>query len=373
MIDSARGTFVASANNVRFHVRERWTGITIVHHVAGDGDVWATSGRRILQGKPGDWRVVASFPRSWPRDLCGWWRPLARAGRADKCNVYVNRAGHALGIRGGCVYHVHQNRMSEVGRIQGDCVLHGGITEDEQGWTYFGEYFRNRERGIVRIWRTPPDLCHCEVAHEFLPGEVRHVHGIYRDPYDNAALWFTVGDYAGECHLGRTQDRFESVELYGDGTQMWRAVRLFFTPEHVCWLTDSHIEQNVACRMSRSGAALEIGQQIPCSAWYGTTTRDGLHVAFTTVEAGPAIQRNESSVLVSQDAFTWSELACFQKDWWKPFRLFKYGVISCPSGEMDSDDLLISGEGLIGFDGVSLRVSLDDADDAVREKLSNPC
>ena len=236
-------------------------------------------------------------------------------------------------------------------RIQGDCVLHGGICDDVEGWSYLGEYFRNPERGPVRIWRMSPDHNLHEVAHEFAAGSIRHVHGIYRDPFEDSALWVTVGDYAGECYILRTRDRFNSLERFGDGGQIYRAVKLFFTQEHVCWLTDSNLEQNYACRMDRAKSRLEMGQTIPNSTWYGATTADGLQIAFTTVEPGPAKQRDEAAVLVSDDGFTWHEVGAFRKDIWRPQRVFKFGVIACPSGTYSSDSVYLSGEGLRGLDG----------------------
>jgi hypothetical protein len=242
--------------------------------------------------------------------------------------------------------------------IQGDCVLHRGICEDSSGWAHFGEYFMNPQRVPVRIHRLSPDLDRWEVAYEFPAGRIRHVHGVYPDPYDAQALWVTVGDYAGECYLMRTRDGFETLESFGDGTQIWRAVALFFQPDHVCWLTDSHLEQNYACRMDRRTGTLERGQPVPCSAWYGAPTTERLFVAFTTVEPGPAIQRSESSVLVSRDGFRWEEVRTYRKDFYRPMRVFKYGVISCPSGELSASDFWISGEGLVGIDGASQRLCI---------------
>jgi hypothetical protein len=227
--------------------------------------------------------------------------------------------------------------------IQGDSVLHRSFSEDAQGNIYFGEYFMNPERRPVRIWRVAPDLKSWEVACE-LPG-VRHVHGIHADPFDPGVFWATVGDFAGECFLVRTQDGFQSTQRFGDGSQIWRAVNLFFTKESVNWLTDSNLELNHACRMKRVDGTLEVGQDIDCSAWYGCTTREGLHVAFTTVEQGPGILSNQSSVLLSRDAFHWEKVAGFKKDFWRPVKVFKYGVISCP-------------EGLVGLDGCSIRAEI---------------
>jgi len=344
----------------RWVVLESLPQVSIVHHVERDGTAWATAGRRILRRRPGQsWERLTRFPFRVPRDLFGWSRPTIRASRAEKCNVFVNSRGLVLAIRSGEAFALRPGgKLAPLFPIQGDCVLHGGICEDREGWTYVGEYFQNVRRGPVRIWRVAPGLDGHEVAHEFPVGDVRHVHGVFRDPYDEAALWATVGDYVNECYLVRTRDRFASVERFGDGTQTWRAVNLYFTPDHVCWLTDSHLEQNYACRMDRRSGQLEKGQAIACSAWFGLTTSDGLHISFTTVERGPGIQRNESSVLASSDGFHWTEIACFRKDAWRPVRVFKYGVISCPTGTMPSSEFYISGEGLVGLDGTSRRVGI---------------
>jgi hypothetical protein len=310
---------------------ERIPEITILHHLDTEGQLWATRGRTIVKGESGaKWAQVADFPRAYPRDLFGFSRPTARAMRADKANVYVNTHGGMLGIRAGIVYALDlKGNLTSLFEIQGDSVLHGGICEDQNGWTYFGEYFMNPARGEVHIFRLDPALKTWEIAHTFQAGEVRHVHGIYRDPYDTQALWVTSGDAMGECYLYRTRDRFTTVERIGEGTQLWRAVRLFFTEDAVCWLTDSQLEQNHSCRWDRESQQLTLGQRFDAPAWYGSTTTEGLHLAFTTVEPGPAVSRNTAGIYASQDAFHWEEIYRFPKDAWRPMKLFKYGVISC--------------------------------------------
>jgi hypothetical protein len=184
------------------------------------------------------------------------------------------------------------------------------------------------------------------------------VHGIYRDPFDPDALWATTGDFENECYFYRTDNRFKTTQRLGDGSQMWRAVRLFFTPEYICWLTDSNLVQNYACRIRRSDGEIEIGQKIDASAWYGAMTKKGHHIAFTTIEPGPGILTNKSSILVSSDGFNWKPLHQFKKDFWRPMKVFKYGVISCPTGEMSTREFYLSGEGLVGLDGTSMKVEL---------------
>ncbi len=338
---------------------DRYPDVTIAHHVGHDGVVWATCKRRILCRESGSWRHFALFPLCLPRDLFGFSRLTSRPMRADKCNVYVNTSNVVLGIRGGWVYHICRDaHPRQLVNIHGDCVLHRSICEDNQGWSYFGEYFRNPARKSVRIWRISPDASCGEVACEFPQGSIRHVHGVYADPHNPQKLWVTVGDQNGDCFIFTTDNRFATLDRWGDGSQLWRAVTLFFTKTHVSWLTDSPIRQNNACRVERDSMRLEVGQAIAASAWYGTTTTEGVHVAFTTVEPGPAIHRRESSILISDDAFHWQEVFSFRKDLYRPMRLFKYGVISCPSGLLSAENLLVSGEGLVGLDGctVSIRI-----------------
>jgi hypothetical protein len=346
---------------MKLRILERYPRMTILHHVDGDGQLWGTFHRHVCVRKDGSWQRVAQFPFHAPRDYFDFSRPTARLFRADKCNVYRNRLGAVLGIRAGQVYRISVGVVPQpqpLFTIQGDCVLHGSIGEDAAGNVYLGEYFMNPERGAVRIWRVAAALDAWEIAYEFPAGSIRHVHGVYRDPYDEEGLWVAVGDFRGECFILRTKDAFKTLERYGDGEQIWRAVKLFFTEDHVCWLTDSNLELNHACRMQRRTGKLEIGMDIANSGWYGTTTREGLHVAFTTVEKGPGITSRFSEILVSRDAFHWESIYAFKKDWYRPVQLFKYGVVNCPSGLMSQHDLYISGEGLVGLDGSSMRIDI---------------
>lgn len=341
-----------------FEIVERLPQVTLVHHREADGTLWATAGRTILRFREGRFREAARFPFISPRDFFGFTRPGARLFRADKANLFANSSGRLLGVRAGTVYSLGEHGLAPLFQINGDCALHGGLCEDREGWSYLGEYFMNAAREGVRVWRVAPDASSWEIAHEFHPASIRHVHGLFRDPFDPAAIWMTTGDAQGECHLYRTDDRFHTLERLGDGSQTWRAVRLFFTPDHIAWLMDSQDQQNYACRISRSDGHLEMGQPIGATTWYGAQTTDGLCLAFTTVEAGAGIQRQESAVLVSVDAFAWQEIHTFRKDAWRPMKLFKNGVLICPSGPMTSQDVYLSGEGLRGLDGQSARVRI---------------
>lgn len=339
---------------------EKYPEITIIHHRQKNGTLWATSGRKILyRNSNSGWLLFNKFPISYPRDLFSFSRPASRAMRSDKSNIYVNAKNSVIGIRGNKVYSIEEKKQpKELLQINGDSVLHGGICEDAEGNIFFGEYFMNPNRIPVIIWKVSADLTHWESVFSFPEGSARHVHGIYPDPYESGIFWVTVGDFENECYFYKFDQEFNLVEKYGDGTQLWRAVRIFFTEEHILWLTDSNLDQNYACRMNRDTQEIEIGQKIDASAWYGSKTEDGIFVAFTTVEPGSGIKTSYSSLLTSKDGFKWSDAARFKKDSWRPMKLFKYGVISCPSGVFKSDEFFISGEGLQGFDGISMKIKI---------------
>lgn len=342
--------------NFSFEKIDTYPNATILHHIDEQGNLWATSQRNVIKRNGKSWNTIAKFPFSFPRDVFAFSRPTARLMRSDKCNIYINKHGKMLGVRGGSVYAVDQDHMRFLFHIQGDCVLHRSIVEDEDGALYFGEYFMNPERKPVRIWQVDPQLETWRIVYEIM--SVRHVHGIYEDPLHRGNFWVTVGDFEGECYLLKTCNYFKTLERYGDGSQIWRAVNLFFTQDHINWLTDSNLEQNHACRMHRTSHRLEIGQTIDASVWYGCTTIEDVHIAFTTIEQGPAIMSNTSTVLASRDAFNWEKVYGFKKDFWRPVKLFKYGVISCPSGPLSINNFYISGEGLVGLDGSSMQVKI---------------
>lgn len=341
----------------KFEIIEKIPKATIIHHIENGGKVWATHGRRIFYREESRWQNFAIFPFTFPRDIFAFSRLTTRVMRSDKCNLIVNKFGKILGIRGGWVYSIERGITKLLFRIQGDCVLHGSICEDGAGNFYFGEYFMNPERKTVHIWRVASDLKSWQSAHEL--ENIRHIHGVFRDLSFENVFWVTVGDFQGECFILQTKDYFKSFTKFGDGSQTWRAVNLFFTDTHVSWLTDSNLDTNHACRLRRDTGELEVGQPIDASTWYGCTTSEGNHLAFTTIERGPAIESDHSSILVSEDAFHWQKVYAFKKDFWKPVQVFKYGVISCPSGKMHNDSIYLSGEGLVGLDGVSIKARLN--------------
>lgn len=342
----------------RVHIERFQPQATIVHHVDEQG-TWATRGRTLLlsDSDAQTWKTMGQFPWVWPRDAVSFFRLGQRFARADKCLVLPVESG-VLGIRAGNVYRIAEGEVQPIGNIQGHCPLHRSATVAGSGAVYFGEYFGNRQRGAVRIYRVSEQLDAMDIAYTFVAGQIRHVHGVYRDPFVDGRLWVTTGDYAGENYLLFTDDEFQTVERLGDGSQMWRAVGLLFTAEKVAWITDSHLQQNYAITLDRGSLQIEKHQAFPGPVWYSATTSDGLFLAGTTVERGPGAQEKVASVWVSRDAIEWTRILSFQKDRW-PMPHFKFGTLSFPSGTYSSKQIWISGEAVRPIDGTSLLVRVE--------------
>jgi hypothetical protein len=329
------------------------SSFTIVHHV-DESKILTSRGRVVVQHSMNGTRKI-TMPFERPRDFSFGIRMLERLLRADKCLV-VPHDGSVVIIRGGKVYRWGSG-LEIVGRLQGDCPLHRSSAEGASGSLYFGEYFMNPSRVPVRIHCLRPSGTTTEIAYEFPAGQIRHVHGIHRDPFHATRLWVTVGDENGECYLYWSDDEFDTIHRIGDGSQLWRAVGLMFSDDAVLWGTDSPHRTNHFVAMDRASGELRVGQKVEGTIWYAGRTCDGVYFAGSSVEKGPGVTTNRANVYVSWNGVQWECKAGFDKDC-LPMPAFKWGTISFPSGSFSSEQIWISGEALRGLDGRSQLLNL---------------
>jgi hypothetical protein len=146
-----------------------------------------------------------------------------------------------------------------------------GLARDASGAIYYGEYATGAlaPDETIRVWRSRDAARTWEVAHEFAPGAVRHVHAVQWDPH-GGALWVATGDRDAECRVGYSRDGGASFTWIGAGSQTFRAVSFLFTPEAVAWAMDS--PQRVVRRVMRwdraSGALSESRSELPHPGYY---------------------------------------------------------------------------------------------------------
>jgi len=202
------------------------------------------------------------------------------------------------------------------------------------GAFYYGEYRSNPERSPVHIWRKQEAGADWQPVWRFTG--VRHVHGVFHDPYTDA-LWLTTGDQGEEVGIWRTQDDFETLERIVGGSQQCRAVQLLFTKDHIYFGSDTPQEQNHIYRMDRGGKNIEPLAAVGSSVFYGCKV--GEHLFFSTAtEPSDVNQTRNAEVWGSGDGEKWKLLRLFKKDLW-PMKYFQYGQVLFPAGPGDGANL----------------------------------
>ena len=88
-----------------------------------------------------------------------------------------------------------KGNISSIDKFSETRPMSRGICESKSGVTYIAEYTPNPHRGSVKIFYSK-DLKNFDIAWEFPPGSIAHVHALVVDPEsDKARGFFSVADY----------------------------------------------------------------------------------------------------------------------------------------------------------------------------------
>jgi hypothetical protein len=240
------------------------------------------------------------------------------------------------------------SRFTPIAGLARPCrVLRSACALGKDGNVYFGEYVANAERGPIRLYRYVPGSPRVDLVHTFPAGEVRHVHGIYHDPY-TARLWCVTGDVGGECRILHSGDGFQSFETQGEGDESWRTVSLAFTESAVYFATDAQFIPNVIYRLDRATGERETLGRIDGPVYVCRAIGNEIFFAVTA-ELCPS-QVGRSATLWHVDGCgKVSALTSFPKD-----RLhvdyFMMGTLHLPLGPGERHRLYLHGVGLEGAD-----------------------
>ncbi len=191
-------------------------------------------------------------------------------------------------VSNGAAERVHELRY--FGRGIGRGLMPHGLTVDDAGTLYYGEY-PTRKMGAddtVRIYRSADQGRSWEIAHEFAGNFVRHIHAVQWDPHGRA-LWVATGDTDAESRIGYSEDRGESFTWIGSGDQQFRAVSLLFLEESVTWAMDSPVVESRIVRWRRATGVVETSEQALPSPGYYARAIDGKSGLVTLAERDAAV------------------------------------------------------------------------------------
>lgn len=195
------------------------------------------------------------------------------------------------------------------------------------GQVYYGEYRPNPERSPVSVWHSDDDGKCWQAAAKLQ--SVRHIHGVFHDPYSNE-FWVTTGDHNSESAIMRSNDNFKTLEKIISGSQQTRVVQLLFTENHVYYGSDAPEEKNYLYRLSRQDNTVEKLCATGSSVFFGFSNHTGLFFS-TAIEPSRTNLSRKSEVWFSANGESWQNILSFQKDF-LPMRYFQYGQVQFPSG-----------------------------------------
>lgn len=302
---------------------------------------------------------IGTYPRAFWKNSAARFRPFQRLLRHLYYNVLKLPDGSLFLTFGRSIgIYAHGSVHTINGFIRPSRILRSGCAMDKNGIVFLGEYLNNPERSPIRVYRYIPGSTRLEVVYTFQAGAIRHVHGIYRDPYTED-LWCVTGDRGSECRILRTIDDFRHLETVGEGDESWRCVSLLFSRDAIYYATDSEFQQNRIYRIDReTGKRNELGN-IDGPVYYSYRLNNDLFFGVTA-ELCPG---QKGSTHKGRSASLWhidkddkiQKLLSFEKDT-LPVKYFMPGTLHFPRGPGLTGRFYVHCVGLKDVDNLTSRI-----------------
>lgn len=297
------------------------------------------------------WDLVASFdPPHWRR----WTSRANLSARLVRDGFHalavLPSAGMVAAVPGAIITRRPNDDCFHVSHkiAQGTRPLH--ITAIPDGTVLWGEYFDNPARDEVHVYASADAGATWNVAYTFPKRQIRHIHNIVHDPWQNC-LWLLTGDDGDECRILRASYDFRAIDIVRQGHQQARAVACVPTESGLYFSSDTPMETNAVYHLDRSG---KLSQLAPLTSSSICGCRVGRDIFFSTM-VEPSKVNTDPFVRIfgrcGEDS--WRPLLAWKKDRW-PMRFFQYGNAFLPDGNnctpflavtttaVESDDMVTS-------------------------------
>lgn len=235
------------------------------------------------------------------------------------------------------------------------------LAVSRDGLVVFGEYFDNAERGPIRIFASRDSGQTWGPVYTFPAGEVRHVHGISYDPWEDC-FWICAGDYGPENQLLRASTDFRDLRMLRQGGQGNRFYYLLVTENHLVTATDTPLEDNHICVIDKHTGELEQVARIENTSFYSCWVGGKIFLS-TNAEPSPVNDTEASHVWMGDlEGGGWRRILTFPGDFFHRLThlpgvhsgLFQYPRIFFPEGENPGRELVCYGLGVRGYDDAML-------------------
>jgi len=332
-----------------------------------DGHLWATRGLWAYRLRSGEDHFVRQFRVpcglspywllnfSWVRWLATW-NECVEMVTLPSGGVVAMSAGRMWCREAEGTSFRETLALPHYGVRVGRGIMPLGMARLKDGTILLGEYFRNHERAAVRVYSSTTEGRSWEVAHEFKPGEIRHVHSIQQDPYTDRA-WLCAGDMGTEPRIAWSTDRGKTWNPIGAGAPQWVACGLAFTQEGVYWGTDTDSSEAAGLyRWDRASKKVTKLTPIDGLVLFATRLSNGMMVMSADREGSPLEKDSYTKLWLIADGRTVTSIQCGE---WASRSRFGYMRIDATPGntslcftcrnvrERDGDLLLIEASELV--------------------------
>lgn len=329
---------------------------------AKDDLLYAAKGYRIFKSMDnGDTWVKDGYLQDLKYGLiANFNRLLSRLFRAQVTNLIVLEDGTRIAAAKKGIFVAQKNETTYKKTFE---ITRGNrpmnFCEDKNHNIYFGEYFSNRNRDEVYIYKSEDFGKSWKVCYTFPKGSIRHVHGIFYDEYEDS-IWFTTGDFDEECIIGNTKDEFKTINIFKQGAQKYRAVVLLFFKDFIVYGTDTEHEKNYIYKLNRADGKETCLNELQGSVFAGAYYKN-YAVLSTTVEPSQVNKDNYSYIWFSENGTKWNSIFKGEKDFFDP-KYFQYGNFKFPVGAVNENRILFTGNSLKGFDNNTVIYTFDKID-----------
>ena len=273
------------------------------------------------------------------------WTPLptrlpSGAKAVSKIHARISRRGlHCLKVlKNGILLLVAKGALYRYDTLSGTMDLSFSIPRGSRplhicqncdGFLFWGEYYSNPARNEVNVYISTDNAKTWQVVYTFKRNTIRHVHGVFCDPYDDG-IWVTTGDKDHESAIWITDDQFKNLEKVIGGSQNKRALQLLFTHDHIYFGTDTPYETNRIYRINKRNSTVEALSDVNGSVYWGCKVNSTMF--FSTAVEPSRINRDRfASLWGSRDGTSWELVARYKKDV-LPIKYCQVGQIYLPQG-----------------------------------------
>lgn len=297
--------------------------------------LYLARGRKILQSvdRGNCWEICGLLPGSLLDRISGQFPLMARLLRKGS-HFLLPFDSNKLIFADKNTYISSGNEMRLLDPLNGSRPL---VICESEGSFYYGEYRSNSQRSNVHVWQWQPGNPRWSKVWTFT--SIRHIHGIFNDPY-SGAIWVTTGDDDSEAGIWCTNDGFNSLQHIAGGTQQYRVIQLIFTKDYIYFGSDAPNEENHIYRYDRQSKQIEQLANVNGSVFYGCKVGGSLFLS-TAVEPSLVNKHPNAEVWRTDNGSNWYPFLEFKKDY-LPMRYFQYGQVFFPAGPGDENILYCS-------------------------------